>query len=89
MAMSKKKVEMLTTRQFAGRKGINYRTALNWLAAGLVPGANLKQSPLGEYWEIPSTALAMDRPKPGPKKTTVPPHEKKPAKKRASKKAPV
>lgn len=66
--MAKGKVEMMTTRQFAERMEINYRTALNWLEAGLVPGAERKVSLIGEYWEIPSTALTMDRPKRGPKK---------------------
>ena len=62
---------MLTARQYAQQKGINYRTALNWLAAGLVPGAEVKTSPLGDYWEVPSTALTMEKPKPGPKPNTV------------------
>lgn len=58
----------MTAKQFAAEMGINYRTALNWLDAGLVPGAERKKSPVGDYWEIPSTALKMERPKPGPKK---------------------
>jgi hypothetical protein len=57
----------MTARQFAEEMRINYRTALNWLEAELVPGAEKKSSPIGEYWEIPETALQMDRPKPGPK----------------------
>jgi hypothetical protein len=61
-----KKVEIMTAKQFAIEMGINYRTALNWLEAGLVPGAERKTLPI-EYWEIPSTALQMERPKPGPK----------------------
>ena len=79
--MSKGKIEMLTARQFAQQKGINYRTALNWLAAGLVSGAVVKQSPLGDYWEVPSTALTMEKPKPGPKPTAVKSEKLKPAKK--------
>ncbi len=50
-----------------GKKGINYRTALNWLEAGLVPGAKKHSSLAGEHWEIPETALAMEPPKRGPK----------------------
>lgn len=59
----------LTAKQFAERMRVHYRTALNWLSQGLVPGAELKDSPIGEYWEIPETALKMERPKPGPKKS--------------------
>jgi predicted site-specific integrase-resolvase len=55
----------MTTKQFAEKMGVNYRTALNWLEAGLVPGAERRTSPL-EYWEIPETALKMERPKRGP-----------------------
>jgi len=62
-----KKPQHLTARQFAAEMGINYRTALNWLEAGLVEGAEKKASPIGKYWEIPATALKMQRPKPGPK----------------------
>ena len=63
--MSKKK--MLTPRQFAEEKGINYRTALNWLEAGLVPGAVRREALAGIYWEIPADALKMEAPKRGPK----------------------
>jgi hypothetical protein len=58
---------MMTAKKFAEQMEINYRTALNWLEAGLVPGAERKTSPIGEYWEIPEVALKMERPKPGPK----------------------
>lgn len=64
------KVEMISTSDFAERMDINYRTALNWLRAGFVPGAIKRELPgsAGVYWEIPVTALQMDRPvKPGPK----------------------
>jgi predicted site-specific integrase-resolvase len=68
VAMAKKKTRTMTTKQFAAEMGVNYRTALNWLDAGLVPGAVRQKSPVGEFWEIPETALKMERPKPGPKK---------------------
>lgn len=66
----KEKPEMISTTAFAERMAVNYRTALNWLRAGLVPGAIEHQLPggVGNYWEIPVTALEMDKPKPGPKK---------------------
>ncbi|MBL8189215.1 MAG: hypothetical protein JNK38_14500 [Acidobacteria bacterium] len=69
--MAKKgKVEMISTSTFAERMAVNYRTALNWLRAGLVPGAVEHELPggAGNYWEIPVTALEMEKPKPGPKK---------------------
>lgn len=62
-----KKQKTMTTKQFAAQMEVNYRTALNWLEAGLVPGAVRRSSPIGEYWEIPEAALKMERPKPGPK----------------------
>src|SRR4051794_13292708 len=65
--MSRKQPRIMTAKQFAEQMAINYRTALNWLEAGLVPGAERRSSPIGEYWEIPEAALTMDRPKPGPK----------------------
>ncbi len=75
--MSKKPLRVMTARQFAERMGVNYRTTLNWLEAGLVPGAARKPSPVGEYWEIPETAQRMARPKPGPKPATVAPPAKR------------
>lgn len=63
--------QMISTTTFAKGMGVNYRTALNWLRAGRVPGAVERKMP-GEkgniYWEIPVTALEMNKPiKPGPK----------------------
>lgn len=60
----------MTTKVFAKEMGINYRTALNWLRDGLVPGAMEHDSPIGKYWMIPRSALEMEKPKPGPKKGT-------------------
>lgn len=57
----------MTAKEFAKHMTIHYRTALKWLDAGSVPGAKMQQSPIGNYWEIPTTALKMRRPKPGPK----------------------
>lgn len=66
--MKKKADELMTTKTFAEEMGINYRTALNWLREGLVPGAVEEDSPIGKYWMIPRSALEMEKPKPGPKK---------------------
>lgn len=57
----------LTAKQFAAEMRVNYRTALNWLDAGLVPGAERRNSPVGEFWAIPVSALKMERPRKGPK----------------------
>jgi hypothetical protein len=72
--MSKKEQpKMISTSEFAKAMSVHYRTALNWLNAGLVPGAVEKTLP-GEagssYWEIPATAVKMEKPKRGPKKGT-------------------
>jgi len=66
-SMSKNQERVMTAKQFAEQMKVNYRTALNWLEAQLVPGAERKPSPVGEYWEIPQAALKMERPRPGPK----------------------
>lgn len=55
--MSEKKPTILTAQQFAARKKIDYRTALNWLKAGIVPGAVERETPIGTYWEIPASAV--------------------------------
>lgn len=52
---------MLSTRQFAEIQGVHYRTALEWLIAGLVPGAEKHLNPcvskdkqkFATYWLIP------------------------------------
>lgn len=64
-------METMTTKEFAQQMKIDYRTALNWLRAGIVPGAKLIETPGSGYWDIPSSATAMTRPKTGPKKAQV------------------
>lgn len=79
---------MLTATEFAQQKGINYRTALNWLRAGRAPCAVEKETPMGKYWEIPSTALNVEKPKPGPvPKRVADAAETKPVAKKVEKKA--
>ena len=59
----------MTATNFAREMGISYPTVIRWLDRQLVPGAELKESPeRGKWWEIPETALEMERPTPGPKK---------------------
>jgi hypothetical protein len=55
----------MTATEFARLKGVNYRTVLNWLEKGLVPGAVEKRGPKGKYWYIPRTALEMEAPQRG------------------------
>ena len=40
---------------------------VRWLKRGLVPGATLEETPVGTYWQIPESALTMERPKAGRK----------------------
>ena len=54
-----------TAREFAQVMGIGYRTVMKWLAEDKVPGTIKRQSPIGEWWEIPAKALRMERPKRG------------------------
>ena len=65
--MNKSNSQNMTAKQFAEKMKVNYRTALRWLESGLVLGAERKNSPVGDYWDIPVSALEMERPKPGPK----------------------
>jgi len=72
--------EFMTAQVFAEEMGVHYRTALSWLRNGLVPGAVERETPMGNYWQIPLDALQMEKPKPGPK----PKATKKAAKKKGA-----
>jgi hypothetical protein len=62
------KQKVYTAAEFAKKMSVSRRTATRWLTAGIVPGAVLKSSPeLGQWWEIPESALKMPRPAMGPK----------------------
>lgn len=58
---------MFTAVKFADEMGISYPTMVRWLKRGLVPGATLEETPAGSYWQIPESALTMERPKAGRK----------------------
>lgn len=58
----------MTASEFAKKKGVSYRTVLNWIRQGLVPGAVERNSAKGKYWEVPTAALQMEQPKRGAKK---------------------
>jgi len=72
---------MFTAVKFAGEMGISYPTMVRWLKRGLVPGATLEETPAGSYWQIPESALTMERPKVGRKPKAKGAGEAKPAKK--------
>jgi hypothetical protein len=65
------KGKTMTATVFADEMGVSYPTVVRWLKRKLVPGAILKESPdRGKWWEIPESALQMERPKSGPKTGT-------------------
>ena len=47
----------LTTKQVAERLGVAQLTVRVWCAAGRFNGARLAESPRGDYWVIPESAL--------------------------------
>ena len=61
----------MTATVFAEEMDVSYATAVRWLKRKLVPGAILRESSdRGKWWEIPESALKMQRPKPGPRRGT-------------------
>jgi hypothetical protein len=78
----KKRIRMLTAVQFAKEASISYTTVMSWLKQGLVPGAEKKADHRGEYWDIPDTALKMERPKAGRPSKRQPESTKKKATKK-------
>jgi hypothetical protein len=72
--MSKTK-RLLTAVQFSREIGASYPTVISWLDLGIVPGAEKKTDHRGDYWQIPESALQMERPKrgrkPGTKKKAI------------------
>ena len=61
----------LTIAEIAESKGRDPSTVLRWIHRGLFPNANLRKTPLGEYWVIPEFDLnEFKDPKPGPKLKT-------------------
>jgi predicted site-specific integrase-resolvase len=57
-----------TAVKFAEKLNISYPTVIRWLKQGIVPDATWEQTPMGKVWQIPESALKMERPRPGPKK---------------------
>lgn len=58
---------MYTAVKFAERMRVSYPTIVRWLKMGIVPGAELEETPAGSYWQIPESAVNMQRPKVGRK----------------------
>lgn len=67
----------MTAVQFAKQMEVDYTTVMRWLKLKLVPGAVLEETPVGSYWQIPQSALRMERPKAGRKRRTTVPAKKK------------
>lgn len=91
---------MLTAKQFAEAIQRPYTTVMGWLQAEIVPGAQLVESPIGNYYEIPADIVGtFEPPKRGrPSKTpsgqaeqaeteesSLPSEKQKPAKKTSKK----
>jgi hypothetical protein len=69
--MKKGLPEMLTAKEFAERAKVSYPTVIKWLRDKVIPEARKIETPRGEYWEIPVSALALVfKRKPGPKPGT-------------------
>jgi hypothetical protein len=79
--------ELMTATVFAKRMNVSYTTAIRWLKRDLVPGAKLRYDPSrGNWWEIPESALKMERPRWGGPKGGTWNTRKKAAKKERPKK---
>jgi hypothetical protein len=62
----------MTATVFAQEMGVDYSTVMRWLKRQIVPGAVLRESPeRGKWWEIPESALQMERPKWGGPKASA------------------
>jgi hypothetical protein len=75
------KGRFMTAVTFAEEMNVDYATVMRWLRRELVPGAELIEPVPGmKVWQIPESALQMQRPLPGRKRTKKP--VKKPGKKK-------
>jgi hypothetical protein len=82
--MRKKAETMLNVHQVAERLGVPASSVRVWAWRGRFPGANKETTPLGEYWQIPESALeGFEKGKPGPKPGTK---QKNPASKKGKQK---
>lgn len=74
---------MLTAKQFAQAIERPYSTVMSWLQGSLIPGAQLVESPIGNYYEIPADILSTFEP---PKRGRPSKEAAKPATKKSRKK---
>lgn len=59
----------LTIAAIAEEKGKSPSTVLRWIQKGLFPNAEMKKTPLGDYWVVPQSDLKnFELPTRGPKK---------------------
>jgi hypothetical protein len=64
--MKKKESKMLTVKEAAQELKVAPSTVRMWLKAGLLSGAELRDSPAGQYWVIPdATIQSFEKPKVG------------------------
>jgi excisionase family DNA binding protein len=56
--MKKGAEKMLTIREAAAAVGAAEITIRKWAKAGKLKGARLEESPAGQYWLIPESAIA-------------------------------
>jgi hypothetical protein len=64
----KKGEKMLNVHQVAERLGVPVSSVRVWVWKGRFAGARKESTPLGDYWEIPESALeGFELSKPGPK----------------------
>lgn len=74
----------MTAVAFAEEMNVDYATVIRWLKRGLVPGAEpIEPVPGMKVWQIPESALEMERPLAGRKRKPKDETEK-PAKKRGA-----
>lgn len=75
----------MTAMEFSREMNVDYSTVIRWLKNGIVPGAELVEPIAGmKVWQIPETAMEMERPLAGRKrpesKTQIASNSKKKAK---------
>jgi hypothetical protein len=81
--MARGKTKMLTVKEVAARLGATDGAVRAWCIAGRFPGADKQQSPIGEFWLIPESALAQfSIRKSGPKPKTKAPISDTPKRRR-------
>lgn len=72
----------MTAVAFAEEMNVDYATVIRWLKRGLVPGAEpIEPVPGFKVWQIPESALEMERPLAGRKRRPKKDGAKKTAKK--------